>query len=318
MQTGTNERNEDWSKAWDLPTSAPEHGAALDVIASASPDHFYLFDLSGRYQYASPAAAQAVGLEQTQFVGKTWRELGFPAEIMEQFDRARESVIATGQPWRGEIPFPLGPGARPAAHEYILAPVLNRGGEIHGIVAAVRDVTERKRVEEMFRYQAVHDALTGLPNRVLLQDRLQQCIPIARRHRLPFAVLVLDLDDFKAVNDSFGHHAGDRLLQEVSARWERHLRASDTLARVGGDEFVALLPETDEAGAAHVVQMLHNALVACRSEGNHVAIRVSIGTALYPRDGGDAETLLKHADSAMYREKRTKLRRVGAQTRGVD
>ena len=284
-----------------------QHESALDMIASASPDQFYLFDLSGRYQYASPAAAQAVGLAQAQFVGKTWHELGFPAEVMEPFDRARESVVTTGQPWRGEIRFPFGPGARDAAHEYILAPVLSARGEIRAIVATVRDVTERKRAEDAARYQAVHDALTGLPNRVLLQDRLQQSILGAGRHRLPLAVLLLDLDYFKGVNDTFGHQIGDQVLREVCSRWKRSLRASDTLARIGGDEFVALLPETDEAGVTRAVQTLRDVTLApWATGGSHIVVDVSIGIAIHPYDGVDADALLKHADDVMYREKRAK------------
>lgn len=314
MVTTITERTDPQAEKWEALPLALQDSSALAMIASASPDHFYLFNLLGQYTYVSPAAARAVGLEQADFVGKTWQELDFPAEVMEPFDRARASVATTGLPRRGDIQFSPRRGAPEVTYEYILAPVRAPSTEIQAVVATMRDVTERKRAEESARYQAVHDALTGLPSRTLLRDRLQQGILAARRHRLPLAVLVLDLDEFKAVNDDFGHYVGDQLLRAVCARWEHCLRASDTLGRIGGDEFVALLPETDESGVVRAMQTLRDAVaMPWTVEGNHIVVGVSIGTAIHPRDGADADALLKHADHAMYREKRAKPGRVPRQ-----
>src|SRR5581483_5788072 len=122
------------------------------------------------------------------------------------------------------------------------------------------DITERKRVEEALEHQAVHDDLTGLPNRTLLRDRLDQAILVAQRDQQPFALLMIDLDRFKEVNDTLGHPAGDALLQQVSERFRGALRASDTIARLGGDEFAVVLPGTDTEGAVLTTEKLLRAL----------------------------------------------------------
>ena len=161
--------------------------------------------------------------------------------------------------------------------------------------------------EERFHHQALHDPLTDLPNRVLLHDRLGQAIASARRdtHHEPVALLVLDLDRFKEVNDTLGHHAGDRLLQEVGMRLRGALRESDTVARLGGDEFAAVLPGADAAAAALAAATLQAALeLPLLLEGRELSLAASIGIAAYPAHGADADTLLRHADIAMYAAKR--------------
>ena len=161
--------------------------------------------------------------------------------------------------------------------------------------------------EERFHHQALHDPLTNLPNRVLLHDRLGQAIAFARRepHAQPVALLVLDLDRFKEVNDTLGHHAGDRLLQEVGLRLRGALRESDTVARLGGDEFAAVLPGADAASAVIAAAKLQAALeVPLFLEGRELSMAASIGVAAYPTHGADADTLLRRADLAMYTAKR--------------
>ena len=161
--------------------------------------------------------------------------------------------------------------------------------------------------EERFHHQALHDPLTNLPNRVLLHDRLGQAIASARRepHAQPVALLVLDLDRFKEVNDTLGHHAGDRLLQEVGVRLRGALRESDTVARLGGDEFAAVLPGADAASAVIAAAKLQAALeMPLFLEGRELSMAASIGVAAYPAHGADADTLLRRADLAMYTAKR--------------
>ena len=161
--------------------------------------------------------------------------------------------------------------------------------------------------EERFHHQALHDPLTDLPNRVLLHDRLGQAIASARREprHQPVALLVLDLDRFKEVNDTFGHHAGDRLLQEVGVRVRGALRESDTVARLGGDEFAAVLPGADAASAAIAAAKIQAALeMPLVLEGHELSLAASIGIASYPAHGADADILLRHADIAMYTAKR--------------
>ena len=156
------------------------------------------------------------------------------------------------------------------------------------------------------RHAATHDALTGLPNRLLLADRLEQAIARTARHKIRFAVLVVDLDRFKAVNDSLGHIAGDELLQETARRLSGLLRKEDTLARLGGDEFVLLINDAATAQDAEVVarKILSEVAVPVQLAGLDVHISPSVGICLCPDDGGDSETLLQHADAAMYHAKK--------------
>jgi diguanylate cyclase len=174
------------------------------------------------------------------------------------------------------------------------------------IQAVLRDVTERKRAEAALAHQASHDALTGLPNRVLLLDRLQHAIAAAQRDGTSLGLLLMDLNRFKEVNDALGHHAGDLLLQQVGTRLRGALRPTDTIARLGGDEFAIILPATDKVGVVAMVNSLQNRLHAPFSvEGQPVAMAASIGMALSPEHGLEGDTLMRHADVAMYLAKRT-------------
>ena len=173
-------------------------------------------------------------------------------------------------------------------------------------IAVVKDISRRKQAEEALLRMANHDALTGLPNRVLLQDRLAQAIVHAQRARSQVGVMFIDLDRFKHVNDSLGHDAGDRMIVEIGRRLSSSLRESDTVARQGGDEFVVVLPDlASPDDAAKVAQKLLDSLFQPLLLGDQEVFPTgSIGIAMYPRDGHDSQTLLKCADSAMYRAKR--------------
>jgi diguanylate cyclase (GGDEF)-like protein/PAS domain S-box-containing protein len=165
---------------------------------------------------------------------------------------------------------------------------------------------ERKRVEEALRHQALHDALTGLPNRVFLQDHVQQAILAAQQDHQPLGLLLLDLDRFKEVNDTLGHQHGDLLLQQVAERLRATLRATDTVARLGGDEFAVLLPATDRTGATSAAGKVHAALDSpFVVDGQSLRIGTSLGLALCPEHGRDPQVLLRHADVAMYAAKRS-------------
>lgn len=168
-----------------------------------------------------------------------------------------------------------------------------------------RSESERARAEEKIRHMALHDALTNLPNRVLFTDRLNQAIAHARRFRRTVAVILLDLDNLKDVNDSLGHNVGDLLLQATAERLTSLVRESDTVARIGGDEFVMILPDLAEAEEAELV--VEKALGVLREtfvvEGEALQVTTSVGIAMYPGDREDVSSLLKHADIAMYRAK---------------
>jgi diguanylate cyclase (GGDEF)-like protein/PAS domain S-box-containing protein len=178
-------------------------------------------------------------------------------------------------------------------------------GNAVGRAWSFRDITERRRAEERVEYHAYHDALTGLPNRRLLKDRLAQAYVYAHRHRHGLALIFLDIDHFKLINDTLGHAAGDRLLQGVAERLRGCLRQSDTVARVGGDEFTVIFPDILHADDA--TRMADKILLSFATpfivDGQELFVTASIGYALYPEDGEDPDTLLRNADSAMYRAK---------------
>jgi diguanylate cyclase (GGDEF)-like protein len=175
-----------------------------------------------------------------------------------------------------------------------------------GVVAIVRDISERMRNEARIVHMAHHDTLTGLPNRSLIADRLQQAVFDAERQGQSVLVAFIDLDSFKLVNDTLGHNAGDELLKVVAGRMVDCVRRNDTVGRFGGDEFVLVLPHVDNNPSA-LVPLLEKILAAVVEPimlaGQKMQVSCSIGVALYPRDGRDADALMMHADMAMYRAK---------------
>jgi diguanylate cyclase (GGDEF)-like protein len=185
------------------------------------------------------------------------------------------------------------------------APLFDEAGRTRGAIGASLDITERKRAEEQVRTLAYHDALTTLPNRLLFQDRLSQAVAQTRRQRGGLAVLFLDLDRFKVINDSLGHTVGDRLIREVAQRLRGAVREEDTVARLGGDEFTLLLPDVAKAvPAARVARKVLDVVKAPYVlDGRELYVTASMGISLFPDDGQDAETLVKNADTAMYRAK---------------
>lgn len=193
----------------------------------------------------------------------------------------------------------------PFWNEVHLAPVRSAKGQVTHFVGVLNDITETKRYQEQLEHHVNHDALTGVANRHLLQDRLQQAIFRAGRRELRCAVIFLDLDHFKLVNDGLGHHVGDLLLKKVSEELAALLRPEDTVARFGGDEFVLIATEVHELSdvtdiAERVVSRLATPMMIGHEE---IGVSASLGVALYPEDGGSVEELLKNADAAMYHAK---------------
>jgi diguanylate cyclase (GGDEF)-like protein/PAS domain S-box-containing protein len=180
--------------------------------------------------------------------------------------------------------------------------VRDAGGAVARYEGSLQDVSDRKRSEEQIHFQAYHDALTGLPNRLLLQDRLTQALAYAQRRHGTLALLFLDLDAFKLINDSLGHAVGDRLLRAVGERLSEAVRLEDTVARVGGDEFLLLLPHlaATEDAARTAQKLLDTFATPFSIDGHELHVSASVGAALFPDDGTDADTLLRNADAAMY------------------
>jgi diguanylate cyclase (GGDEF)-like protein/PAS domain S-box-containing protein len=186
-----------------------------------------------------------------------------------------------------------------------IAPIRDRDGRAQGAVIVFRDVSVAKAMAQEIAHTAEHDFLTGLPNRVLLNDRIGHAIAAAKRHSKQVAVLFLDVDGFKHINDSLGHPVGDKLLQSISQRLLECVRGGDTVSRQGGDEFVVLLSELTQPRAAAIMagRMLHAVAAPHTVDAHELHVTTSIGVSVYPDDGLNAETLIKNADTAMYQAK---------------
>ena len=258
-------------------------------------------------EYVNPAFERITGFAAAQSIGRPMdfllgADVDQPAlnEIRMALRERREGHAVLRNYRRDGSPF---------WNEYTVAPVRDEQGEVTHYVGVLNDVTESKNYEEQLARQANFDTLTGLANRNLLRDRLQQAIVRARRDAATLAVLFLDVDNFKIVNDSLGHTVGDELLREVASRLAASVRESDTVARLGGDEFVVLLVTRSGDGSAEVdVTAVVEKLLARIAEPVALAERevrpaASIGVSVYPQDGNDADTLLRNADAAMYRAK---------------
>jgi diguanylate cyclase (GGDEF)-like protein/PAS domain S-box-containing protein len=263
-----------------------------------------VLDLQGKFIYANKATADLFALETEAIIGKSTFDLGF--SFASDFQRNLEKVIADQSTYRGKFihTFASGQGER---FEYVLAPVLDENQKTEATVCISRDITVQSLAEEKIWHSAHHDLLTGLPNRRLFLDRLEQEIKHARRSNLPLAVLFMDLDGFKEVNDSFGHETGDLLLCEVTKRLSDCVREGDTVARMGGDEFTVILTGAKQRKDVEpVARAIIDALATPFTvAGKSIRISVSIGITFYPQDESSPATLLKAADQAMYTAKKS-------------
>jgi diguanylate cyclase (GGDEF)-like protein/PAS domain S-box-containing protein len=266
---------------------------------TASMDGIGILDARLDFIYVNDALAKLFGYpDPQQLIGRSICDLYEPPEQVRVITTVVPLVKQSGR-WRGEA---TGLHHDGSTFPLEISLTATEGG---GMVCVVRDITERTYAEEQIKHLAYHDALTTLPNRLLFKDRVTVAISRAQRHSARVAVLFLDLDRFKVINDSLGHSIGDQLLQSVAARVESCLRDSDTVARIGGDEFTLLLPDLVHAeDAALVAQKILEAVRYPFSiEGREFYITTSIGISVFPEDGPDAETLIKSADTAMYQAK---------------
>ncbi len=205
--------------------------------------------------------------------------------------------------WQGEI-WDKHKGGRIYPKWTSITAVRDERGNVVNYVSISRDITEQNEAEKNIHFLAYYDVLTGLPNRTLLRDRLGQLIATSHRDKNQFALLFLDLDRFKYINDSMGHSVGDRLLQSVAQRIQENVREGDTVARLGGDEFIVLLRESGESSAALVAKKFLEVLsIPYDLDGQVISTRASVGISIYPDHAQDADTLIKSADMAMYRAK---------------
>jgi len=272
------------------------------VFTNAS-EGMVITDAMGRILAINPAFTAITGYRFEDIEGKTPAVLSSGRQDQKFYRDMWRSLIDRGS-WQGEIWNKRRSGEIYPQWLSITA-VRNSDGVATHYIGIFSDVTERKRVEEHIRHLAHHDALTGLPNRLLLQDRLRQAILQAKRSGRHVAVLFFDLDRFKMINDTLGHELGDRLLRIVTERCLSAVRETDTVARQGGDEFVVVLPELQNAqDAAVIARKLLAAITQPTQLGSHdLSVTCSIGIAVYPNDGLTETDLLRNADAAMYRAK---------------
>jgi diguanylate cyclase (GGDEF)-like protein/PAS domain S-box-containing protein len=269
----------------------------------ASADGILVADASNRIMTVNRALERMMGYSADELIGQTPRMLRSGRHDAGFYSEMWATLTSTGR-WSGEVWDRRKSGEEFPVHLTITAVRDARGVTTH-YGAVMRDITAQRRTEERIFQLAFHDQLTGLPNRGLFRDRLDHALVQARRTQRSLAVLFLDLDRFKNVNDSFGHDVGDALLVEFARRIRHAIRASDTVSRQGGDEFVVLLPgiehEIDAARAAEAV--IHAVSAPFEANGREITITSSIGVAVYPSNGTDADTLLRNADAAMYAAK---------------
>jgi diguanylate cyclase (GGDEF)-like protein/PAS domain S-box-containing protein len=268
-----------------------------------SRDAIAVLDTNYHVVAANQAFCAITGLTPEQVVGATLPNLRLGLQDPALYEKVWAHVERDGH-WEGEITSLRHDGEPYAAWAAVTA-ICGAKGEITSYMARVNDITERKRAEEEARYRSEHDALTGLPNRVLFLDRMHQTLAANRRQHKQFALMYLDLDRFKQINDTLGHQAGDTVLKEVARRLAGCVREVDTVSRLGGDEFVVLLADIGGVDqAAHVAGMvMHSVARPVQLERQEVSVSTSIGIAICPSDGHDADTLLHHADVAMYHAK---------------
>jgi len=287
-------------------------------LVDHSPDIIYTVDEEGRFTYLNPTVATALGNGATDLIGCHYSEIVYEEDV----ERARYAFgeRRTGERASRNIELRLKRKAGHAGAQSTAAEMLTvalsatgvytddvniSGRRFIGTYGVARDITDRKRAEEKISFQAYHDLLTQLPNRILFKDRLGVALVQARRNRRLAAVLFIDLDRFKLVNDTLGHAEGDELLKGVATRLKGCLRRSDTLARLGGDEFTILLPDLSQPEDAAVIaeKVIEELRRPLSIAGQDIRATASIGVALYPGDGEDPDTLIKHADIAMYHVK---------------
>jgi diguanylate cyclase (GGDEF)-like protein/PAS domain S-box-containing protein len=274
----------------------------LSQVVEQSPTVIIITDLDANIEYANTAFVKTTGYSLAEVIGKNPRLLQ-SGKTPNTIYTDMWSHLTRGESWHGELTNKRKDGSEYIESMYI-SPMRGVDGRATQYFGFKEDITERKRAEERVQYLANFDALTGLPNRTQLDDHLKYALSLAKRNNGYLAVMFLDLDRFKDINDTLGHSVGDVILVEVARRLKLALREEDTVSRLGGDEFILMLPGSDARGAAQVAQKLLRVISAPYRNGQYdLIVTASIGIALYPDDGMDMETLSKSADTAMYRAK---------------
>ena len=275
----------------------------LSRAVEQTAESIYITDAQGVIEYVNPAFERITGYRRAEVLGKTPSLFKSGRHAPEFYERIWQTILA------GEVYSDILINRRKDGTLYYeeksITPLFDEKGQITHFISTGKDITERMQAEERLHHLAYHDVLTDLPNRALFMDRLSHAL--SRRHEKGsrIAVMFLDVDRFKTINDTLGHDSGDRLLQCFARMLSNCVREGDTVARFGGDEFAILLEDVSSLQAvAHIADKIKEALVRpFKADGQDLYVTTSIGISLYPDDGADAETLLKYADAAMYRAK---------------
>lgn len=278
----------------------------LSKLTSSAPNAIVMLDSDGKISFWNQESEKTFGYGKDEVIGKDFHSLMVPRKHYKAFEKGFQDFARTGKgPVVGttlDVTALRRDGTEFPVEVSISAVRLKGGWNAIGIIS---DITERKRSEDTIRHMAYHDHLTGLPNRLLLVDRIRQAMAAARRHGTKVALLYMDLDRFKDVNDTMGHPTGDELLKAVAGRLTETLRSGDTVARDGGDEFTVLLQDINRTeDVSRVTEKIFRAFEApLMIDGREFNVTLSIGVSIYPDDGEDEKTLLKNADIAMYQAK---------------
>ncbi|ASP37745.1 hypothetical protein CHH28_03225 [Bacterioplanes sanyensis] len=276
---------------------------SLQQALDAVPDIVFIKDSAGHYRFCNAATAQFLGQTAEQLEGVNDREL-FTAEQTAEIQHVDRSVI-DGQQRRTLDEWIQDSSSRLALLQTTKTPLLDESGAVAGLIGVARDITELRKTQQSLEHMAHHDGLTGLPNRTLLYQRLTYALQMAQRNSEQIAVVYVDLDRFKDINDTLGHAIGDLLLRDVAQRLHSNVRDSDICSRLGGDEFVVILTQVDDP--QHVsdkCQQLLQALAQPYSlQGHLLSVNASIGVSIFPRHGEHIDELLRHADSALSQAK---------------
>ncbi len=283
-------------------------------IVNKSPDIVYILDNMGRFTFINKRVESLLGYKMKDVIGKHYSELVHEDDIEKAQFKFNERRTGNRASINIELKLKCKNNEQARNFDNRILPIEinsvgvyssgeeNTNKKFIGTYGIARDITDRIEAEEIIRFQAYHDMLTRLPNRTLLKDRLNQAITHARRNKTNLSVMFLDLDRFKVINDTLGHIVGDHLLQAVAMRLRHCLREGDTLARIGGDEFTLLLPEVNSREDAEFIarKIIKSLREPFRIDSHELFISTSIGISHYPEDGDTMESLIKHADIAMY------------------
>ncbi len=278
----------------------------LSQVVEQSPTMVIITDLNGVIEYVNPFFSKVTGYAAGEVIGTSFQTFQLHGIAQEEYRKLWQQLEA-GEDWHGEVHNKRKNGSS-YWERVLISPLRDRQGEICNYISIREDISAHKEYEQQLQHQATHDALTGLVNRSLLKDRITQAAHQAQRNSKAAAVLLLDLDGFKAINDTLGHSVGDELLCEAAARLKKTVRETDTVARLGGDEFVVLLTEvTSLEGVAVIAEKILTCLnKPFHLAGQQLALSASIGISLCPQDADDSDNLIRFADIAMYQAKKKK------------